>query len=208
MGTQHNEIHYGSDFVKAIGLAVGLGEEEGVFRLGETWQPIIDPFSRPEWQFLFDEKLCGIQRFNSAVAGEFTWNALVNPGTTKILIVVDQVIVASGVAGLSYDLEISTEAAVTATLGTPIPGAVLDSRWPSLSTQGRNYTGSDAAASAATAFERQGTNVAPDVLKFVTPPLILSPGFAAILVCQTVNSAFNCSFRWRERQLLPRELIG
>lgn len=58
MGQQHNELHGAGTIQRAVVEAVGgAGHELGLERLGETLQPIIDIWSRPEWSILRQEHL-------------------------------------------------------------------------------------------------------------------------------------------------------
>jgi hypothetical protein len=204
--TTHNAIHYGVSQIQAIAKAMGLGDEEGVTRLGETLTPTVNLWeypARPDWAFLFGEKLCGIFRTEGATAGEFSAVALLNPTNSGYLGILDKASFDQSGTNLAQ-LQYASEAQV-ATLGTSAKGNVLDRRWASTVSFFSVLSGSDASSGIGSSLE-QRRSPGNATIDFNCLPLVLPPGFAAVVVLILVNTGLTVNFVWRERKLLPGEL--
>ena len=103
----------------------------------------------------------------------------------------------------------ATEAQITGTLAGGIPAPRRDSRVPNIIAPGTSQLliGSDVSATMGQNMEQRRLAAADTgTIDFLSPPIVLSPGFGVILVCQTVNIAFIGYFKWRERPAFPAEL--
>lgn len=105
----HNELRKRLTLPRALGLIAGLGHDQsGVERLGETLTPILDPWSRPEHQFLHDEEYFVFALLSQIAAGVGRSMIEIIPQPGHMMIV-EQV---SNHAGLTLNLNIGDNGTV------------------------------------------------------------------------------------------------
>lgn len=216
MSSQHNALKHGTDIQRAIARAVGLDfNEEGVGRISETLYPIFDVFDSDEWAFLRQARILGDSRQIAAGgAGTFGSCALENPVGSNYLIILPggrSLGVQSGTAGTTYAVEM-TQTSATAALGTRRSGVIRDSRWHDPASPLSSFQRSRATTAVGTPAALLGVTfgtirvaVATE-LKFYDADVILSPGFAVNLFCNTANLLANFQINWLERPIKPGEL--
>lgn len=201
----HNEIRKGW-LSESVNRALGRTREGGIERIGETIDAVLNPWGMPEWAYLRGEKLCTIFRSQVAVAGEFSAVALINPSTSRGLVVIEAASIQAAVAGQGT-ASVTTEALVLATLAGQAPGNMRDRRnVPGSSTIAQTVAGSDAASAIGPSCEIRRIAAAGN-MDFVHLPVVLPPGGAYVFVWQTVNVGIDGNFMWRERLAYPGELV-
>ncbi len=211
MGQVHNGLERAGNLTAALKDALNATDSEGgLERFGETMTPVIDIWNKPEWAFLRSESLVAGFRFTPAVVGEFSNVALLNPGGSKVLCVVEAASVDHSVAGLVCQLNgPATEAAINATLAGATPGGVRDSRFPNVLANSicKTLVGSDPALGINGPNLESRRKAAAETVDFQTAlPVILSPGFGLVISANLVNTQFNGGFGWRERPCFLGEL--
>jgi hypothetical protein len=208
MSSQHNEVAYGGKELDAIGIGIGLGEQDGVVRLGETLTPNIayrDAQLHPELAFIRGERLLAAFVQVAAVAAENGGVALVVPAGSRFYVVLEAASFEAGSAGIAHRLQIQSDTTINATFATTQRGPARDTRWPTLNSQADLRSGTDPSAAVGTTFE-QVRPVGTETQSFKHLPYVIMPGFGVILLQVGVNIITTANFKWRERQLLPREL--
>jgi len=197
VGQLHNELRRGP-LSNALSAAVGDTRGGGLERYGETLDPVIDLWEKPEWAFLRGENLCGFVRSQAAVAAEFGVVGLANPAGSDMIVVAE---FAEG-RGAAFDLEMSSDDALIATAAVATGGVSRDRRNPAPNFLSRALlrTGSDAASIGQPIDEKSDSEPMKNL------PVILPPGQALILRALTVNVAVVTIWGWRERTAFPGEL--
>lgn len=204
MSQIHNQLDHSAELLGGISVAAGLGrDKDGVIRLGESLEPILDPFSLPEWAYLRAERLGAGRGFQPAVAAEFSIIALGNAAGSGNLVVVESVNILSTV---TTQLEVAADSLVAATLGAAafyVSGR--DRRFGS--TQGRTFLkiGSDLASTFGVQLEQQA-GAAGVFNSYISTPIVLKPGDDLLIIAQTINTAIQCNWKWRERKAFTGEL--
>jgi hypothetical protein len=196
----HNALHHLTQ-VQA-GYRAALGEDgadfTGIERAGETMTPVLDLWSRPEFELLRGEVLYRRAENSPAVAARLSVFELVNPAGSGILAVVTNI----ENDGATPELEISPDSGVAVGLNPATSrGVAVDTRWPNLGEVSRcALVGGDTAAGAAIRVERiAGSSES-------SKPYILRPGTKLFIAGLTVNTAISLGISWRERLASPAEL--
>jgi len=205
----HNAIKAAGQFLKAIGISVGLGaEEEGVSRLGETLTPIFNPWELPETAYLRGERLeAGVFDVTGGAA-TIPEVLLFNPVGSRLLGVVTR---------LHWTWITTLGAFFTYRLfrGVALPGGFVALNSGPVDTRSGQLIAAPAAglvlAQAANAARAGGlefdswtvpVNIGVEDLE----PVILSPGTGLSFGSQVVGvQRFIGGIRWRERVMLPGE---
>lgn len=212
MGQQHNELRNGV-FSRALTKAVGDTRHGGVERYGETLQPVIDLWSRPEFEKLRGEHLVAFRTFQSAVALEFGGIALTNPIGSGAILTIEAVHFRTDTAtGASALLETGPTTLISGTyLISAVPGARRDRRFEpgafGLPGAAVLLQGSDLTNTFGIQHEQnanQGANV--PATEFMTPPFVIKPGDGIWVIEQTVNQTLHVTWKYRERTAFPGEL--
>lgn len=209
MGSVHNELRrsfLGSALTRAVGDTKGVA---GLERFGETLTPVIDLWAEPSWAYLRKEWLACGYLSQSAVAGEYSGVALVNPAGSGTILTVEAALVHCLTAQYFY-LARLPEASITATYGGGGGrGIARDSRAAPIASVGRAvmWSGTDAARLTVTLSQDVVVTVA-NVTSYMGLgfPFVLSPGFGLVVEGGAVNITILGGFRWRERLALPGEL--
>ena len=201
MAEEHNAIKYGSIISNAASIAAGGGYGDvGVSRLGETLQPVIDLWRRPEWALLRGERLWAVNPSNVATAAEFTQVGVRNPAGSGLIVVVTDFNTSHAATNQILEMFIGASVAVDS---TSTPNA-RDTRLPILTGV---RTVSLATSGAARLGSRLATfNDAAITFNFWTVNVVLSPGFDLYFGPDTVNQAVSVSIRGYERVAFPGEL--
>jgi hypothetical protein len=207
----HNVLQYPTDLLVGIGRFLGISEqEEGVSRVSETFQPVFDPWSIPEVAFLRNELLVAGAQSQAAVAAQLSFIALQNPPLSNLLVVVDEITARNITAADVVQIGFATAAQVTANGGVVDAADSIprDTRWTA---RNAGYLGrctmitGTAAGVLGNVFENLVSETT-DLVRAVSVPLVLSPGFAVVVKNSTVNAGLGVNFKWRERRVIPREL--
>jgi hypothetical protein len=210
VGQVHNQLYRGiwsAALKNAVGDPKGDG---GLERFGETLQPTIDLWQRPEWAFLREEH--AFMSFNSqaAVAAEFSIVAWTIPAAARTIAVIEAVNCRCAVACV---LGLAARSVVAATLtlqtfvlsrdtrevkdpaGTPVKALPIEL-----------FSGSDPSATLGGNMEETFAT-ATHYENFITLPYILKPGSGIYVVAQTVNTIINgVNIKGYLRNALPGEL--
>lgn len=214
MGQLHNELTRGlfsSALTAALGVAKGRG---GLERFGETLQPIVNLWERPEWAFLRQEQLWAVRQSQGAVALEFGHIAIANPANSGVISVVEVYQARSSTAGTSLDTSIFYEGTWTsstarATMALQANGVrALDTRVrPSGIVRTEIWSGTDPASQGgAQAIDNDIAVVANDWRTLIMVPVVLVPDSAVIVIGGTVNVVVAMRARGYERAILNGEL--
>lgn len=201
----HNAIKYGTALAGAIGRLVGLGDdEEGTVRLGETLTPIIDPWRFPEADFLRRERLGAAQETRNPDAANFSFVGLLNPATSRMIVVVRQVIIPNANAAIANFFIARSRQTVTVlanlALGRPrdtrylIPGGTV--------TQSGDGVEAARTADADMIFVR----IMIGDTHTLKVDFVLHPGASLIVQPDAINTSVRASFVYHERQAFPGEL--
>jgi hypothetical protein len=198
MGGLHNELRrspLGRALKNALGDSTSTGQLE---RFGETLQPTIDLWAQPDWAFLRGEQLWAFNQSVAAVAGEIGGVAVVNPAGSNRIVIVTAGTAERTVAG-SLQISLTTEAVITATyalfagggLAMPtrdsrIAGVALRTSLPQF------WTGTNVGALTTTNLRIEQTrHLANEYIRWISPPIVLSPGFALLCEGSTANEALS-----------------
>ena len=211
MTHQHNGLHHFARVQAAYAAAVGERQADfsGIERAGETLTPVMDLWSRVEWEHLRAERLFARRVTQAAVAGEFNAIALHNPAASGLLVVVERISVTNGTASTGHELDVATSVALLATLAAAAAptGLSRDRRNLDGSARAVILVGSDAASFIGSAVERVQTSAANLLTSYtVALPIVLAPGTGLVSIQQTVNQTLVANLAWRERVALPGEL--
>lgn len=207
----HNQLSRGQ-LSRALKLAVGDRRSEGgLERFGETLQPTIDLWALPEWAAYRDEQLAAIRTIQGAIAAEFGGIALCNPLGSNLICVVEAVSFTSSTGTIAALLEMAVDTVPAATWATvAFPAAARDRRFKGATGTTRCFIrqGTDPALNTMGAQLEQRTMTAVNInMDFATAlPVIVRPGDDLLVIGQTVNSALQVNWAWRERQAYPGEL--
>lgn len=206
MGHLHNALHHATALLNGLRVSIGAvadADFDGTSRFGETLQPVMDVWSRPEWRLPRGEITYARRISAPAVAARFSGLELINPVGSGVIVNV------LTITGESYpqqiDLQIDSGGAlgVTATLR----GIALDSRHPQLGEASRcTLVSGDFAAGANLPLWR--TASATPAVPFPALPLVLTPGFKLFIFGTVVNTALPASLVWTERLAMEGELTA
>lgn len=208
-GGVHNALSRGA-IPSALARAVGDMEgASGLERYGETLTPILDLWQQPEWCHLRRELLMSDDVSQGAVAGEFGMVALVNPAASGVIAIVERVTAWSSLQQF-FSLFRDQAATVTGTLALIERGQPRDSRDGfGLASNGRIqlYSGSDPGLFGSRLDRMSTPSGGGNFGEFKCGlPAVVTPGWALIVACTTVNIALEANFGWRERTAYPGEL--
>jgi len=179
-------------------LATGVGaEEDGVVRLGETLDPMVDIWSQPDWAFLRGERLWSGSLTVAAAAGLLNRVGIANP-TTNQLIRVDYM-----EASCTLSDNISLRNGVSTFVGTSLC-EVRDSRWgPGVGLASRLIS-----------FDTNALQGGSELRKLPSPaglmtrfegPFLIAPGTMFYLVHVTANVGLTFNAAGAIRVMLPSE---
>lgn len=134
----------------------------------------------------------------AAVAAEFSGIALKNPPDSKLVIVVDRILVGLAVAAVVRVGRFNGDPATTYT-AQPTFAAWLDSRQAGRPA-GMVFTGSDTLDMLQDWWHETRIGAANTVEIFAAQgnPIVLGPGQSMGVVHNTLNSGFNVDIRWKE----------
>lgn len=140
----------------------------------------------------------GLDLFQAAVAGEFTYLSLNNPVGSNVLAVVELIAPSSAQALIHMT---RGQPPGIFTVG-PIAGDPLDTRLQNtVPSRVSMWTGTDPAAAFGTRiFSLIGTDP-------LTLPIVLAPDGTLTVRANAVNTGMSCSLIWRERPAEPGELL-
>lgn len=200
--SEHNYLAYGTTLSQAAGVAGGLADgQDGMGRLGETLQPVLDIWNRPEHRILRGEITFARRMNSAAVAARFSALEFVNPSDSTKLAVI------TAISGedypQAYDLVVDSGAALGATATQR--GVAADTRYRLLGEASIcTIVSGDFAAGASLPQWRTASGSAP--VPFVGVPFVIAPGFKLFIMGTVVNTAVRASLCWTERQAMPGEL--
>lgn len=210
MAKLHNMISRGN-WSDALKRALGVTKSEGgVERFGETMTPVVDLWELGEWAYLRGEILWTSRRLNAGpIAAESSIVAVVNPTTSKQLLVVDGA--HASMTGSSINCGLVDRATLAATLTLGNPPVARDLRWSDnqLGSTLKQvnlevWQGTDATVPINDRLETvQNSGLVAD---FRTPPYIVKPGFGFFLQAETVNILMLATIWGRVRPALVGEL--
>lgn len=187
----------------------GLQEQEGVSTVSPELMPVfMAEGERAEHSYLKYERLAAGQATVAAVAAQFGMGQLMNPVGSNLFIVVERIQVSLAAAGTLVSV------GITFPQGTPLAtnsnnAGARDTRWLDPASIAGKVAGQ----------VRFGSSAAPAVYAGQTTwrvnggvewtdvggVYVLTPGYGLQVQHQTVNTAFDVSFFWRERALAPEE---
>jgi hypothetical protein len=203
----HNQIKYGTDFLRGFSRAFGLAEdEEGPVRLGETVTPIANLFdrNRPEWAYLRQEKIF-VARLVAAAGGAGVRSevGIFNPAGSRMITVLKWIypetasfIVAQPLFGLQANHTVSQ-------------AVVIDARWvptgavPNQARTQRTVKVLGAATPVAVMWNPTNALIQPHLFEIVLPP-----NFHLVIQATADNAAIQEVLVGYERPAMPGELQG
>lgn len=200
---EHNQLSFATALSRAAALASGIGEEQpGMTRLGETLQPVLDLWSRPEWALIRGENGFARNVTSVAVAARFSTIELTLATTVRVMAVVRLLSAATTAIQAQIDSGVAVAANPVTSRGLP-----LDDRFP--------VAGQVSQLLITTGDTAAGANL-PQVeypsLAFPQPDeqwaWVLVPGSRLFLASTAVNTTIAANLIWYERQLLPGEERG
>lgn len=204
MPKEHNQLDYATRMQRGIRLAAGLGvDSEGVTRLSESWQPILNPYERPEFANLLGDRLVWASGRQGAVAGQVSAVGLRNPSTSQVLCTLEWHTLFAENATRMVEARQRVQSA-TGVLSTASPFG-RDSRfgWTGAGGAALLLTGANAAAATFGSGPVARVVVTTTVTLPVPFPVVIHPGQEFWWVWTTVNEIANVSFQWRETRILP-----
>lgn len=208
MGVLHNELKEG-DFGKAVENALGLDlAEGGLERVGETLQPTFNMWERPEWAVLRGERLWAVQPSQPAVVGEFSSVGIAVPANSKVIAVIDQIILFPGFGNALTEVALfNIPAGGFTSTSTPNP---RDSRIP--------WVGGTTPTIGVISFAHHQVAVPfPAFFMNITPaagqpptaysfPIVITPGFALFIEPFANNTRIDAAIIGRSRPARRGEL--
>lgn len=211
MGGIHNELSRGT-LSRALTLAVGAARgESGLERYGETLTPVLDLWSRPEFALLRGEVLWAQLATLTAVVGEYSGAAIINPTGSGLLVLVNGMVRGGGA---SFTWGIATEAALVATyagntfVATPIDGRKYKPGLLTGTATGPGIVfGSDPAPQVIASLGQVTTTALTSDERPFQFPIILRPGQAALIETANVNTGTNAAFWGWARRANVGELL-
>lgn len=210
MGQIHNQITRGP-WTNALKAALGITKSDGgIERFGETMQPVVDLWSRPDWLYLLEVGLWSASESQAAVPAEFSAIAVTNPPTSGNIIVVQVANARIGVAN-TVAMGLALRTTIAGTLTVSNPGDYRDTRFqknPLLSVFNapvETWVGSDT-VSIDTVQEQQAAVAAAEVVDFKSPPYVLKPGTGLFIQNQTLNTLLAVNFAGYVRKAFTGEL--
>lgn len=207
--TIHNELGQMPELLRAYVVSAGLKEnEEGVARLGETLTPVMDIWSRPEWALLRGETPWAARTFVAAGgAGNNAGAAICNPANSGIVIVVEAAVANAGAAAQQLSINLYTDAAVLAVLGTNFAASTRDRRRQSFA-QTICRSGTPAGVLAGGTSLEVRTHAASEQVQLISLPVMLYANMALAVFNNTANAALDASWRGYERKCVLNEARG
>lgn len=212
MALLHNALTRGPWTVAVKGALGDTRSEGGVERYGETLQPNIDIWTRPEWAWLRQEQLWAVSQQASAVVGEASMCAISNPVNSDNLVIVTAVSGNVGTLASQLRLGLATRTQIAATLGLQGNAVTRDTRWSKSPTVAvslvpvERWNGSDATAPFDTVLDEVGMDTAGSIVLFTGGPWVLEPGAALWTQGNALNSAVRTSFSGYVRKGFKGEL--
>lgn len=205
MSSLHNQIHYGTNFLVALRKIAGLGDEDGVSRLGETLTPIIDMWALPESQLLRGDMPSAGSFDVTAVAGEFAQALLYNPQNSGVLVVVERINVWKPAAVIDVFMRLYRGASPAGFVTNN--SAPIDTRSPQATAAAGTIAlvMQDSVVGAIGDVNFDRLRGPADTIVSVPRPIILAPGTGVALNEVAQAGRILGSFYWRERRMLPRE---
>lgn len=203
MSDVHNAIHRFGNLIAGVRRMVGGGADVAIERLGETLTPVINPWERPEWYHPRGERLLAVHE--SVGAGAATFNsgaAIVNPAGSNMIVVVTNASVIPSAASAVF-MQLATEGQADTAFATDAAPDRIDTR--SKNARSVFKFGNINSTSVGVTVERV-FHTSRGVMFFQTPPVVLSPGFALVVLNDDDAASVEISFRLYERAALPGEL--
>lgn len=202
----HNALRYLPEMQKGIGNFAGLDDhEEGVQRISETLQPILDPWGPPEIAFLRRERACVGRATASTGVGTNSYVCLHNPQGSGIVVVLEAVQLFDFTAAAT--MVISILGKTGAPIGTAGTSSSRDLRW-SGNPIATVRQGADFATDMAGAVQSGQLRALVNVMATPAAPYILGPSNYVIFHNQsTTNEAIATTMYWRERRASDVELV-
>lgn len=215
MGQVHNELTRGlfsAALTAALGVAKGRG---GLERFGETLQPTVNLWERPEWAFLRQEQLWAVRQLQGAVAGELSHVAIANPVDSNIISVITALEIRGPVAAAVLNLSLfyrgtwtSSAARGTMALQAALPRSTDTRVQPSGVVRTEVWSGSDVASQGgAQTIDFASVITGNQWLAMMAPPIVLLPDSAVIFINTTANQELGVRARGYERTILNGELV-
>lgn len=202
----HNELHRYGDVQRAIKNVVGSSDAEGgVERFGETLQPVLDLFSRKEWDWPRGARRFARVLTSPAVVARFSAFQLINIPTSKVLVEIEDLVALSTA---TVNADIGVDGASTVSLANPVGvnHAPMDGRGfpPGLAVYQPilNLVIGDAGAVVGIPQYR----FTPSFLRLENAGIILTPKSSLFIIANAVNLALSFIVRWLERPVIPDEL--
>ena len=218
MADIHNAIRYGTGETRGIPVITGMDASTGgLERVGETLQPVIDPYSRGEWSWPRQEHLWGKSITSVAVVGELSFMAVTCAPGSRSIVIVDGAACGGGATNAILCGNLRTVIAATGTLQpfsapgrdhrlVADPGGFLQ-QVPAVEI----WIGSDPAlldTAGSARYDKQDGVAANNTVQFVGGPWILKPGTGLIVQGTTVNVGLDITLFGHTRFAYPGELFG
>lgn len=198
--TVHNQLGLYPRLAPAIGLAVGLQEgEEGVVRLSETLQGVVDPWTVPSWAILRGEILQWGSALVGAAVGLRSMLAVVNPEGSRRVITVRRIYAAA-----AFHLNNLFPAPVGG-VGGWVAQAIFFGRDFRLGSPGTYAAPNRLLTNNTTASQGTVTFIVPTTPFIFEGEVVLGPNNALLITPRNDNEVLTVSVISSERMLLPGE---
>jgi hypothetical protein len=200
MSNLHNALR-GEPISLSLRRMFGGDASLSVERLGETLQPVINPWDHPECRYLRGEVPFSASSTLGATAAEFTGVALRNPSSSNVIAVITEVSVAGAatMAFLGWGTSIASYGGTTTLVSR-------DRRVSGVPHLTCNH-GSDTATQINGGVIERLQGAAAETRYFKAVPLVLIPGFVLIIENATVNLGLEFNYVGYARPVVTGELL-
>lgn len=209
MSSLHNALRGAKRLLPGIKKILGVTDADaGVERFSETLQPVLDPWSQPDFSFPRGETrhARGIV-VAAGAAATFAGFTLVNPaGSNRIIVVLTMSLNVN--AATDYELSVDTQGTLDGSFATLLAITSLDLRQRITNAGiGRVAIGNPALFPVGNRINAGAT--APNIVDYVREAegVVLAPGFGILLQIADDAAEVRGSVSWRERGALPGELV-
>lgn len=202
---EHNAIKYGTALSAWAKWAVGLADDQpGLSRVGETLQPVVDPWKLPEWSWLRRERL--YSRSVPVVNGVgFSTAEFVNPATSNVIAVIDAIVNMDSTLSHAINWVVNSGPATGNGLVGTVQGVDRDTRDPQLGeTSVCTIVRSNNLGAGAVLPQRTLPVGAQDN----TQGWIIVPGKSLFIAGTVAAANIQFDIAFRERKAFPGELGG
>jgi len=202
VGQIHNELTRAGRILVGIKNILGVRDtESGVERFGETLQPILDPWSQPEFAWSNRHFLRGATITDAADVANISSVLLFLPANVSTLVIVEHIFVNTSAAQTIIFAVGSLDAPDTEQAGIPRDTRDGFSTGPSVARIGPRTAAALGGDSTLLAFPTDSSFR----LELHHPGIVLTQGTELVIGHAAVNRAITVAMWWREYESFPTE---